>query len=236
MAGVIDTGAKNPGTVTTALPGDETWEDLNNAKTSDDNCATTVVNPGYDYDSYYLKATNFGFSIPMSSLIKGIKVEIERYGQSTKDKNLKIIKADGNYGDENKADTINYWSSGDPGTYVTYGGTTDLWSETWTATNINNANFGVGLQVRVEDLDGAYVDHIRITIYYVASTIISAEVTLGMECRLVPVLTIPLSCLVEMEADLTGYARRYYIVMDETLTYILREAGGNAMLIDYVDF
>ena len=42
----------------------------------------------------------------------------------------------------------------------------DLWGETWTAEDINDADFGVGFSVHRTALNNPAVDHIRITIYY----------------------------------------------------------------------
>ena len=115
--------------------------------------------------SHYLKSTNFGFSIPTNSTILGIKAEIEKKQDATTsdtyDSAVKIIKADGSIGTTNKADA-NEWSTTE--SYTTYGSTTDLWGETWTAENINDADFGVALSATGNGI--ASVDHVRITIYY----------------------------------------------------------------------
>ena len=116
--------------------------------------------------SNYLKAQNFGFNIPTDEIINGILVEIERNSNASnavKDTNVKIVKADGTIGTTNKADTSIFWPTTD--TYKSYGGSSDLWGETWTYANINDADFGVVLNV--EGTSGvARVDHIRITITY----------------------------------------------------------------------
>ena len=64
-------------------------------------------------------------------------------GTAIKDVAVRIIKADASLGTEDKADTALSWPGSD--TDKTYGGSSDLWSETWTPVDVNNANFGVAL-------------------------------------------------------------------------------------------
>jgi hypothetical protein len=119
--------------------------------------------------THYLKATNFGFSIPSGATINGILVEIERKKTGSaliKDSSVKIVKSDGTIGSTNQADTVNDWPTSD--TYKSYGSSSDLWGETWAYSDINDIDFGVVLS----DTQGKYmvasVDHIRITVYYTA--------------------------------------------------------------------
>jgi hypothetical protein len=163
-----DTGALSPGTmaVDTTI-GDRAWSNPNNAKVSD-NVYSSVM----------------AMAVP-------------------KDYAVKIVKADGTIGSTNKADTGTNWPSSD--TYKSYGASNDLWGESWTPADINDADFGAvlsvtyvslhqsyylkatnfgfsipsgstinGILVEIErksydDGEGgyaAYVDHIRITVYY----------------------------------------------------------------------
>ena len=57
----------------------------------------------------------------------------------------------------------NYWNF--PDNVVTYGGSSDLWGETWTAADINDPNFGFALAVFVGD-SVALVDAMSITVFY----------------------------------------------------------------------
>ena len=147
------------------------------------------ANPDYAKSSDYLYATN----------------QLENTGnQPVIDVEVKIVKADGSIGTTNKADT-NVWIVTDAQTYQPYGDNTDLWGETWTAANINDADFGVvlsaketttditshylkatnfgfaiptgavinGIIVEIKRWDRysggftyAYVNHIKITVYY----------------------------------------------------------------------
>jgi hypothetical protein len=70
--------SKAPGTMTNNDGGANTgaWTDPNNAMTNSDDYATCEMNAMEDSD--YLDATNFGFAIPASSEITGVKVAINR--------------------------------------------------------------------------------------------------------------------------------------------------------------
>ena len=152
--------------------GTKSWTGPSNAASSNNSYASVSGFPTLSSLSYYLKCTNFGFSIPSGATIDGIVVEIERKGtnfgsQKCYDDILKLIKG-GAYVGSNKADTSTAWPSSDA--YATYGGASDLWGTTWTDSDINSANFGVGLSTRMT-CDGkngvaSNVDHVRITVYY----------------------------------------------------------------------
>jgi len=151
-----DTGWKSPGTVVDDdSVGTVAWSNPSNAKASDDYGAWATSASTTEVISHYLKATNFGFSIPTGATINGIELRIERnaINQGTfpnppyaRDNQIKLVKSDGSISTSNKADTsINWPSSQD--TTVSYGGSLDLWGETWTPTDINSSSFGAVLAV-----------------------------------------------------------------------------------------
>ena len=115
--------------------------------------------------THYLKATNFGFTIPGGSVIDGIVVEVERKENSSsvcKDSRIRIVKG-GSVGSTDKS-SVTEWPTTD--TYKTYGGAADLWGETWSSTDINDSTFGFALSALGVGFGTAQVDHIRITVYY----------------------------------------------------------------------
>ena len=73
-----NTGATSPGTMADdSTIGTITWSNPDNAKASDD--SRSIANHvSAASTSHYLKATNFGFSIPAGSTIDGIVVRVER--------------------------------------------------------------------------------------------------------------------------------------------------------------
>ena len=60
---------------------------------------------------------------------------------------VKIVKSDGSIGSEDKS-LVAVWSTSEA--YFSYGASDDLWSESWTAADINSSNFGVVLSVAGE--------------------------------------------------------------------------------------
>ena len=126
---------------------------------------TRIVN-GLTCCDWLAEITYLGFQIT------GIKVEIERSAGNKyshiKDVEAKIVKSDGSLGTENKADLVTEWPQADA--YRTYGGDGDLWSETWSSSDINDPDFGVVISAKLSQdgsADGvARIDHVRITIYY----------------------------------------------------------------------
>lgn len=154
------------------------WDNINNIFSSDNAYATQRPQSDSSYNTT-LMAQNFGFSIPSNAAIKGVVVEIERKnfytigGAPIYDSNIQLIKNNALVGN-NKANTTLEWPTTD--TYAQYGGSSDLWGVSLTPSDINSSTFGVGIKV-VKSLVGgcpdppcedsqAYIDHIRITVYY----------------------------------------------------------------------
>ena len=75
-------------------------------------------------------------------------------------------KSDGSIGAENKGLTATQYPTSFA--YQDYGANNDLWSESWEYTDINDVDFGVVLSTTLgfEGQGYAYVDHMRITVYY----------------------------------------------------------------------
>jgi len=159
------TGYRSPGTVVNdASYGVVPWLYPDDAKTSN-NVYARLPGLRQGATSQYLKATNFGFSVPTGAEIDGILVQFERYPNTAGlvyETEVRIVKADGSFGLDDKQTGL--WAAAEA--YYSYGGSAASWSEFWTAANINDADFGVVLAI-VDDVGGiAYVDHIRITVYY----------------------------------------------------------------------
>lgn len=170
-------GPLSPGTMADdSAVGSAAWADVNNAKVSDNIYATTGTIDAAT--SHYLKATNFGFSIPVGATIDGILVEIERHmdGSDITDSRVSIVKSDGVVGTTNKASAVGWVTT--LNTYYSYGTASDLWGETWSPADINDADFGVVLSVSsVINFSDAFVDHIRITVHYTEAPTTSTSST-----------------------------------------------------------
>ena len=130
-------------------------------------------------ETNYLVCKNLDSNIPNDATIEGIKIYIDRYNSFTGDGTV-IITDNAIYLTKNGTDTVGnnksvgtVWPSTDTDTYATYGGVSDLWGTTWTASEINNDNFGVmiGPTIEFDGLTGengssAKVDHVYIEITY----------------------------------------------------------------------
>lgn len=62
-------------------------------------------------------------------------------GSSITENRISIVKADGSVGSTNKSTGASL-PAGGAESYVSYGGASDLWGESWTDTDINDADFG----------------------------------------------------------------------------------------------
>lgn len=169
-----DSGAHSPGTVADdATVGTVAWSSPDNVKLSDNVRATAAFTSPNIGRFHYLKATNFGFSIPEGATVDGIVVATERHRTGSDiifDYQVKLVKADASLGLENKADTLTSWTGDFTDVTKTYGSSSDTWSESWTAADINDADFGVVLSAELigtnDTTTTARVDHISITVYY----------------------------------------------------------------------
>ena len=145
--------------------GTASWSNVGNATTSNNVYASSENLDGVT--THYLKATNFGFSVPAGSTINGIGLQIERHmsGSDITDSDVKIVKADGTIGTTDKASAV-AWTTF-LNAYYQYGGSSYLWGESWTSTDVNDSDFGVVLSVSSAiNFSSAFVDHIRMAVCY----------------------------------------------------------------------
>ena len=120
----------------------------------------------------YLRGTGYGFSIPTDAIVTGISVVINKSSSGTTspfvtDSRVSLVKG-GTIQTTNKAVIGTNWSNNNVFGSTTYGGSADLWNTTWTAADINNANFGVVLSATNASTNArtASVDYMRITVTY----------------------------------------------------------------------
>lgn len=177
------------------------------------NPTVITANDLYEADSYcptqYLKATNFGFSIPSDAIIEGIVVGIERrciYSNSALDATVKLVKNNVIVGTNNASSA--YWPSSS--TVASYGSSSDLWGETWTYSDINSSNFGVVTSASGSPVNHVYVDYISITVYY--SVLVQMQSTIAQIATVASELTRELrfatsmSQVASLVVNLTAYA------------------------------
>ena len=146
------------------------WTNTGNI-TALDGVLSTTNSISWGGTSNYLRASNFGFSIPAGADIDGIVVSIHRTssGFAIRDNVLQVVNGSGSIVGSNYANTTTNWLTSL--TTATYGGATDAWGAGLSAADVNNANFGIVLAVRNHNgwlgaSRTASVDYISITVYY----------------------------------------------------------------------
>lgn len=153
------------------ISGSQAWYYANSATVSDDDYAITVLND--QQTSNFLRCLGYGFNIPTGAVITGITLRVERAATDSNisDASVRLIKASNRAGADKATDT-DYSQNSD--SVQTYGGSTDLWSTTWTAADINNANFGAAISSRKRGNSGGAryvgIDHVSITVDYTVNT------------------------------------------------------------------
>lgn len=145
------------------------WTNPTNIEVNDGIPAYSIMIPNNFGLSGDLFAKGFGFSIPTGATISGVTVEISEKCQTgffsnCQDLTVELLKG-GIYSGNNKANVTSWATST---TTVPYGGSSDLWGNTFTVSDINSANFGVGFNIFNSGSSSctAYVDFVRITITY----------------------------------------------------------------------
>lgn len=145
--------------------GDASWTDPEFGGATDALYAVSTLTAGQT--SVRLKITDYGFTVPGGATITGIKVDITRYATSEDIQDLQVRLVKGGLTQTHDKAAGGNWPDGDNIGTVSYGGDADLWGDTWTPANINDAGFGAVLRVQTVGGDTANVDGLEITVYYI---------------------------------------------------------------------
>lgn len=163
----IIAGAECPSTIANVAAGAVAWTNVANADIEDATYATATLT-SVSTQTDILKCTDFGFNIPTDATILGIEVYMLRstdVAGTVLDYKVQLYKNGTLNGDDKATGTD--WSTSDA--WATYGADNDLWSTAITASEINQSNFGVGIQAQV-GVDTvpcvANIDAVGITVYY----------------------------------------------------------------------
>jgi hypothetical protein len=138
------------------------WTNWNEGWNDDNHYAYADFSGGAK-TSHNLKYTGFGFNIPTSATITGIRVRKEGYydGSLSGNSRAQLVKGGSPSGDvwtQNFGTSENTFSRGD---------NTDMWGLTLTPNDINASNFGFILWSDISDGAGkVYIDWADITVYY----------------------------------------------------------------------
>lgn len=166
------TGPLYPGTAADGGGGGTTWTTPNNAKVEDTAVASCLnIGPGGGGGTpNQLNVTNFGFSIPTTAIIDGIKAEIKVQttgGSNASDSgSVYLLYNGGNTNATNTPNPAQFWPVASL-TWLTHGSSTSLWGRTWTPAEVNNANFGLSLSAfPPTGTSTINVDSVRLTVYW----------------------------------------------------------------------
>lgn len=151
------------------------WAGFTNTQISDNSYASagTLLGVLATANSKYLVFSNFGFAIPAGAAICGIEVSCEGsasgllVGSFIRDNSVRIIKNNVIDGTDHAVNTN--WSGSDAATL--YGSASDNWGLSWTANDINAADFGVAISAHMAAglaslFLTARIDRVSITVYY----------------------------------------------------------------------
>lgn len=140
------------------------WTNPGNAASSNNTYATADISDAEI--TQYLKATGFGFSIPVGATINGIIVSIERKrSKETTDHAVRLVKAGVIQATDRSTATI--YTSTDVS--EDHGSSVDLWGDSWSHSDINDAGFGAAFSCIDTEEAGSGVascDWIGITVHY----------------------------------------------------------------------
>ena len=130
-----------------------------------------------DFDSMQLIGYNFGFSIPDGATINGVVVTINAKASSADnialqngDAGVTLGSWDGLFFTANgdKKTDANLWTKSDVD--YTLGTSSDTWGATLSPSDINDSTFAIKILVHaVNNNATAYVDAVKITVYYTVS-------------------------------------------------------------------
>ncbi|MDR3638799.1 MAG: hypothetical protein P4L84_33640 [Isosphaeraceae bacterium] len=173
-------GPNNAGTcVDDSSIGTYTWSNPGNA--TGNTAYATVTEVGFGGITHYLKATNFGFSIPAGATINGIAASI--YAVNTingaiNENSVKLVKAGSAQGSNLATSGHTYIFT--PATF-SWGGSTNLWGSSWSASDINDPGFGIALSYVGETKTSCTTEvrNIQLTVYYTAAAVVSSQAFVG---------------------------------------------------------
>jgi hypothetical protein len=160
----VTAGPLSPATCTDVGGGDVAWNPLNSLPSK-----VTLDAKKNKPDSNKMRCTGYGFAIPAGATINGIIVTLNRHAKKDNkitDLTVYLVKA-GVTGTTDRS-TTTFWPKNPASEF--HGGAWDLWGDTWTAADINAANFGAEVAAQEPDpkdkKEDAHLNAVTITVVY----------------------------------------------------------------------
>jgi hypothetical protein len=154
------------------------WTNPNNALAGPDSSYATVGiggsggsgGPGSNYaDSIYLSFGVFGFSIPAGATINGVAVNLYMNSTEPSTCTITLVQLTSSTTSTTGSNLASSNTIGSSNTLYTFGGSTNTWGATLSASVINNSGFGFLLSVNCSDTTTSQtvsVDYGNVAIYY----------------------------------------------------------------------
>ena len=125
--------------------------------------------------SHYLKCTNFAFSLPGTASIIGIAAEPTRFCTNNLviDNSIKSVKT-GTIGGQERSSAASWGTSA---AQAIFGGSSDLWGQTWLASDINASGFGFVFSGQSSGVDTGKMSYCQAIIWYIVPAIAAVSAT-----------------------------------------------------------
>lgn len=148
----------------------QAWSNPTNIEHDDGNQATVALTSSTTSQLIYGQNFNFNPAVPSGATISGIQVwwkQASTVASAVQDNTVSIILSSGSLGSQNKAGS-GYWPT--TSTYASYGGSSDLWGQSWSYTDFANPNFGAAISAKSNANSVAGLDALLIQVFYSTST------------------------------------------------------------------
>jgi hypothetical protein len=129
-----------------------------------DNARASVTLTATQTSHYLLDAAStVRFNVPTGASIDGILLEVEVLAVvlSTQNLSARLVKGGTVQTAETKTALITTTDA-----YLSFGGSADTWSTSWTVSDVNATNFGSAIFIDNALADTYRVDHSRLTVYF----------------------------------------------------------------------
>jgi len=163
VAGLVATNVDYPDATSQPSGNDgRNWENLDNIKSGVTDYANPILalNANNLY-SDWAKLSSWGFNIPVSAIVVGVKAEWEVNSAVSSGVKAEAVKISVGGTEYQKTDDTGFWpqgnGSGSAKAYIAYGGSTDTWGDygavpampsKLTPTNINSSNFATFIRIK----------------------------------------------------------------------------------------
>lgn len=142
------------------------WSSEANVTADDGSVASSASSSAAGEKTWTLYGHNLGLSLPDGAVVRGIEARIDArdVGASSDFDDVVLRKADGTFTAVDRSDAVTLASTF---AAYTYGSATDLWGESWTKADVEDADFGAGFAFLSNNANATVeVDYISLNVHY----------------------------------------------------------------------